>query len=155
MSASVGSPALSHDSSKWKLAERLERNSTLPKDTLRGFFDGIADDLLKSPTTTFTASHRESAWNTFSSKRLESIHTAIITAVYNNILSGVSEGDAANDLARNNCTYGYRICLPGEQTYQTVVGIAVLEYFESNCDELTLEIQSLLKTKEIEPSETQ
>lgn len=155
MSSSVGSPALSHDSYKWKLAEQLERNSTAPVDLLKSYFDGIAKVLLESPTTTFTDSHRERALNTFLNNRLESIRTVIITAVCDNILSEVSEVDAANELAGGNCEYGYRILSQGEQSSQTIVTNTVLEYFESNCVEMDLEIQSLLITKEIEPSETQ
>lgn len=149
MSSLVGSPTSSIGTNKWELAKRLERNCTLPEDTLKRYFDGIVEVLERSSSTKFEDSLKERVRETFSRKRLESIKNVYLSAVCDHVLQGVSEDRASEALARNECDYTYKILSPGQTPPSMVASISILEYFASNNDALTLEIRSAFEQEGI------
>lgn len=153
MSSSVGSPALSHDSSKWKLAQCLAGESSLPEHCLQQIFKGMIDGIDSKSQTKIEASLKEKIWQTISSQRLQAVRNVLISEISNQILGGFNESDAAKALSEHRSTgkvwdvyLSSRIQTAHQLCHESIVA-SVGNYVISITEELALEIQSLLKAK--------
>lgn len=149
MSASVEIPALSNDSSKWKLAERLEGNSELPKEFLKTVIDRMFSALENSLSDNskkykFDDPFKEKIWQIISGKKLQNITKFYLSAVHNQILEDFTEQEAEKLLTVENLTKSTKLALAYDK-HDMAVYDTMLDHFKSLKGELKEEFRSAFK----------